>query len=62
MGDKWVMTVECCICHRFIKTVKVDKDPKGMISHGICPICLPDYHARMMAEVEEYLKREVNNV
>jgi len=65
MDGKWYMGVECCICHRFMGTKEVSENPGKKVSHGICPKCLPKYHAEQMAEVEEMLKRmkkEENNV
>lgn len=54
-----VVKVVCSVCTLEYDEKKVEKDPKGRLSHGMCSFCGPRWHAEQMAEVGELLKKEM---
>jgi len=47
----------CSICGREYLKKEIERDPKGLISHGYCDSCGPKWHKEQMEDVKEMLKR-----
>ena len=48
------MKTVCSVCG---KVVKDDGRVDGLISHGVCEECFPEYREEMRKEIEEYKRR-----
>ena len=53
----YMIKVICSVCSIPYDEREVQKDPKGLWSHGMCSFCGPKWHAEQMKEVREMLKR-----
>ena len=53
----YMIKVMCAVCNTIYEEREVKKDPQGLWSHGMCPLCGPKWHEEQMEEVKEMLKR-----
>ncbi len=47
----YTVNMVCSICGRTYLKKEIERDPKGLVTHGYCKICGPKWHAEQMAEV-----------
>jgi transposase-like protein len=51
--ETYLMEVVCCKCGIFYGVKEVNKNPRGMVSHGVCPACKYQWEKELEQEAIE---------